>query len=174
MTDLQLSPFLALSLRGALAWLFVHAAYTKLEDRWVFDHQLAGYGLSGPLRQIMVWCLPLTEGLTGCLLLSPWHRVGAASACCLLLLYALAMAWQRWQGRHVDCGCGGSQGLPVSWALVVRNLLLAVGAAVLMLPAAPSELGRLDLAFAVLAVVLCGVLYASIHQVWRGRSSWIH
>jgi hypothetical protein len=92
----------------------------------------------------------------------------------LLLIYALAMGWQQLNGRRVDCGCGGSQSLPVSWGLVLRNLFLACGSFLLLLPASSGELGRLDAVLAAFAVLLCGVLYAAIHQVLRGRTSWIH
>lgn len=174
MTEMRVPPFLVLCLSGALLWLFAHAALTKLTDRAVFAHQLAGYGLAGPVREALVWGVPGAEILVAALLVGPWRQAGALGACALLLVYAGAMGWQRAQGHRVDCGCGGSRSLPVSWALVMRNLLLAAGAGTLLLPASPVEWRLVDNLLAVLAVLLSGVLYAAMHQVFRGRSSWMH
>ena len=174
MTEFSLSPFLSLCLSGSLMWLFVHAAYSKLSDRFLFEHQLAGYGVPQRLLPILAWGLALSEALAGVLLMSPWRAFGAMGVGLLLLIYALAMGWQQLNGRRVDCGCSGSQSLPVSWGLVLRNLFLACGSFLLLLPASSGELGRLDAVLAAFAVLLCGVLYAAIHQVLRGRTSWIH
>jgi hypothetical protein len=84
----------------------------------------------------------------------------------LLLAYAAAMAWHRARGHTLDCGCGG-ESLPVSWALVSRNLVLVSISALALAPANPRSMGLGDFAVVVGAVLLGAVLYAGLNQVLR-------
>ena len=84
----------------------------------------------------------------------------------LLLLYGAVMALHAARGRSVDCGCGGEP-LPVSWALVARNALLALLAGLAALPMAGRSLGAGDFLVVAAALLLATLLHAALHQVGR-------
>lgn len=154
---------------AALAVLLAHAALAKLADPALFGQHLAAYRVPQALVGGLTWLLPLAEAAAALALLSPWRAAGAALAAGLLLAYGGAMAWQRLQGRRLDCGCGGEP-LPLSWVLVLRNALLAM----LLAPvaAAPLRARGLSLAdcFVIAAgLVLATLLWAALHQVLRHR-----
>lgn len=152
-----------------VAWtaaLMLHAASAKAIGLAQFEQHLAAYRVPSALLPPLARALPAAEALTVALLLSPWRGAGAALAALLLIAYALAMAWQRLHGRVVDCGCGGAP-LPVSWALVARNGLLAAVALATALPVADRLLGLADALVIAAAVVLGALLYAAFGQVLR-------
>jgi hypothetical protein len=149
--------------------LFAHAAITKLADVALFEQQLAAYGVPAALLTPLARGLPLLEALAALLLLSPWHAGGAALAASLLLLYGAAMAWHRARGATLDCGCGGEP-LPVSWALVARNVALAALAGLAAAPAAARAMAWPDFLVVVAAVLIGTLLHAALHQVLRHRA----
>lgn len=155
---------------AGLAVLFAHAALAKALDRPLFAQHLAAYGLAGRRLAMAASALPVIEAATAVLLLTPWRATGALLAGGLLLAYAAAMALHRARGRTLDCGCGGAP-LPVSWALVLRNLLLAMLAGVAMLPAAARAMGVADFLVVAAAVVLGSLLYAALNQLLRHRAA---
>ena len=80
---------------------------------------------------------------------------------------------------------GGMQPLPVSWALVARNGVLAAVAAVAAAPVAARPMGYADFAVVAAAVTLATLLYAAFNQLLRHhgglharpslrRTSWTH
>lgn len=169
-----LDPLLVWIAAAALATLLAHAALAKLGDRPLFEQHLAAYGVPLALTPLLAWALPLGEAALAVLLLWPPLRgAGAAGAAALLLAYGAAMAWHRLHGRALDCGCGGEP-LPLSWALVLRNMLLALGAAVAAAPVGPRPLDLGDFAVVAGAVLLGALLYAALHQVLRHRAHLDH
>lgn len=154
---------------ACLATLFAHAAVTKAADALLVEQHLAAYGVPGALLTPAARLLPAAEGAAALLLLTPWRAAGAALAALLLLAYAAAMGWHRLHGRSLDCGCGGEP-LPVSWALVGRNLLLAALALLAAAPMAPRAMAIGDFAVVAAAVLLGTLLYAALHQVLRHRA----
>jgi uncharacterized membrane protein YphA (DoxX/SURF4 family) len=155
---------------AALATLFAQAAVAKFGDPDLFEQHLAAYGVPAPLLGAASRLLPAAEaGAALMLLLTPLRTAGAVLALLLLLAYAAAMGWHRAQGHALDCGCGGEP-LPLSWALVLRNLVLAAGAGVAAAPMTRRALGLGDFAVIVAAVVLGTLLYAALHQVLRHRA----
>ena len=152
------------------AVLLLHAAAAKAGDPALFEQHLAAYGVPQRLLGSAARLLPAAEVLAVIALLSPWRSAGAALAALLLLTYAAAMAWQRLHGRVLDCGCGGAP-LRISWALVVRNLVLAAIASVAAVPAAERGLGLADALVIAAAVVLCTLLYSAFNQVLRQRAA---
>lgn len=109
-----------------IALLMLRAALHKVLDPLRFEGVLADYGLAP------AWTIPWLRRLVpaaelvaaGALAWPAGAMAGAWLAGGLLLLYAGAMAAARLGGRHqIDCGCGGPP-LPLSWALVARNLVL--------------------------------------------------
>ncbi len=118
---------------------------------------------------VLAWLLPITEIMVALLLLTPWRALGAVGAASLLLLYAAAMAWHRAQGHALDCGCGGDP-LPLSWALVIRNTLLAMLALAAAAPMATRSLAIADFFVIAAALVLGTLLHAALHQMLRHRA----
>jgi hypothetical protein len=152
--------------RACLATLFAHAAVAKWSDVALFEQHLAAYRVNSGLVPVLRVALPLTEATTAALLLSPWRAVGAGLATALLLAYAFTMSWHLARGRVLDCGCGGEP-LPVSWALVVRNAVLAGLALLAAAPASARAMGLADYMVVVASVLLATLLYAALHQVLR-------
>jgi hypothetical protein len=152
-----------------VAWtaaLLLHAAAAKAGDLALFEQHLTAYRVPPSLAWPMARALPAVEAVAVVLLLSPWRGAGALLAALLLLGYAAAMAWQRLQGRVLDCGCGGAP-LPVSWALVARNGVLAAVALASAAPMVDRSLGMADGLVVAAAVVLGALLYAAFNQVLR-------
>jgi hypothetical protein len=164
--DLFLAPLLVWIPTAWLAALFAHAAIHKLLDRTQFLQHLAAYRVA-PRWQITAQLgLPLAELATAALLLSPWRALGCAGAVLLLTAYGVAMAVHLRAGRRLDCGCGGAP-LPLHWALVLRNLGLALLAVLASLTPIPRGVGWADLAVTTAALVLGCLLWAAFHQVLR-------
>lgn len=166
MTESPLDPLLVWVAAAWLAALMLHAGQGKALDRARWLQHLAAYRVREAALAPLAVLLPTLELLCGALLLSPWRALGAGLAAALLLLYAGAMAWHLAAGRRPDCGCGG-QPLALSWALVWRNLALAV----LCLPAAAAVQARAltlgDMALLLAAVLLAAVLWSAFHQLLR-------
>jgi hypothetical protein len=163
---LPLDPLAALLACGALVIVFVHAAWAKLADRSLFEQHLAAYGVPDAALPVLVWALPLAEAAAALGLVTPWRGAAALLGAALLALYAAAMAWHRAHGHRLDCGCGGAP-LPLSWALVLRNLGLIGVAALAAAPVAGRELGALDLGTALAGLLLATLLYTAVHQLLR-------
>lgn len=161
-----IDPLMAWIAAAAIAALFAHAALTKFAGLALLEQHLAAYRVPYRLLGGLSRALPAAELLAALMLLSPLRVAGALLAAVLLLAYAAAMGWQRAHGRRLDCGCGGPP-LPVSWALVARNAVLAATAALAALPVAERALSPAEF-FVVAAAVLMGtVLYAAFNQVLR-------
>jgi hypothetical protein len=153
----------------ATAWLAVlmlHAAQSKARDRLLLVQHLSAYRVPDAWLTPLSVLVPLSELLCGVGLLSPWRTWGAVACAAMLVLYAGAMAWHLRAGRQLDCGCGGEP-LPLSWALVVRNLLLALLCWPASWPMAARELRWVDQAVILGAVILGALLWAVFHQVLR-------
>lgn len=172
MTDagLAIDPLLLLIAAGWTAALLLHAAVAKLADRGLFHQHLAAYGVPEALQPALVWALPLAEGAAALGLVTPWRPVAALGGAALLMVYGAAMAWHLARGRVLDCGCGGAP-LPLSWALVVRNAVLAGIAAAAALPSTGRAVGAADFAVAAAALLLGALLLAAFSQVLRTASA---
>lgn len=166
---MTLDPLLVWIAVACTATLFAHGGIAKLGDRALFEQHLAAYGVPPALTGALAWLLPLAEAGAALALLTPWRAAGAVLAAALLLLYAAAMAWHRQQGHALDCGCGGEP-LPLSWALVLRNLVLAALALAAAAPMAARALGLADFLVIAAALVLGTLLHAALHQMLRHRA----
>ncbi|EHR73368.1 Methylamine utilization protein MauE [Burkholderiales bacterium JOSHI_001] len=166
---IELDPLLVWMAAAALATLFAHAALDKARDLALTEQHVAAYGVPFQISAAFARALPAVEALAALLLMTPWRAAGAVLAAALLLAYAAAMAWHRLHGRSLDCGCGGEP-LPVSWALVVRNGLLAALAGVAGAAMAPRAMGLGDFFVVVAALLMATLLYAALHQVLRHRA----
>lgn len=167
MTDaLALDPLAVWIAAAWLAMLMLHAGLAKTLDRPLFVQHLAAYRVPDAALAPLGLALPALELLCGALLLSPWRPAGALAAAALLLLYAGTMAWHRAAGRALDCGCGGPP-LPLSWALVLRNVALALLCLPAGAPMSQRSAGWADLAVVLAAVLLGALMWALCHQVLR-------
>lgn len=148
-----MDPALILSLRAALAVLLAAASLHKLRDPVRFRAVLAAYDLVSPRT---VTTLAAAIGPLEALLalgVAAGSRAAAVATAALVLTYATAIEANVRRGRRdIDCGCTGAAArVPLSRALVVRNLGLAAAALLLLLPAAPRELTWLDVATVITA-----------------------
>ena len=121
------------------------------------------------------------RAVAGCelLLAVAWltgHATAAAPLTALLLaVYALAMALNLLRGRvYIGCGCslGGSPAsdTPLSWWLVMRNLLLSGLALLGAVPTTGRTLVTHDRLTVVLATLACIILFAGASQLLKNRA----
>lgn len=164
-------PVLILLPSAFFALLFGVGASHKLLAWRLFQQQVADYRvLPRALATPAAALLPVAEALAALGWLSDAGRPAAALLSALLLaLYGAAMAWNLRRGRDsIDCGCGGADGGQViRWALVGRNLLLAMLAWPMALaPAAVRAPGWIDwLSIDAGALVLMG-MYLIANQIF--------
>ena len=151
---------------GVLALVFARSAAHKLAEFAFFSATLGEYRLVpalfvGPAAI----ALTVTEVLAIVLLIIPDTRpAGAALALLLLSLYATAMSINLRRGRFkIDCGCGGP-GQVISWALVLRNLVLALAAGFVAKNAAAFDAMPAGTLVAFAGVLLCWLLLAIFDQ----------
>jgi hypothetical protein len=151
-----------------LAFIFLRAAWHKVADTPRFIAQLGAYRLlPGPILPLLAALFILLEVYLAATLPLPGWRSSALLAAALLCVYALAMGINLARDRHdLDCGCGGPAGdaQAISWALVVRNGLLATLALIAALPVARRTWSALDVGTALLAGVAACLLYSGIEQ----------
>lgn len=108
--------------------VFTQTASAKLRSTQLFAGVLANYRLlPGFLIAPAALLLPFAEWMVGFGLMLDHASLFAPVAMALLLLFAVAMGINIARGRReIDCGCGRSDlRQPLSWLLVVRNVLLA-------------------------------------------------
>lgn len=157
---------------GVLALVFARSSAHKLAEFSFFSATLGEYRLLpalfvGPVAMT----LTIAEVVAIALLLFPDTRtVGAGAAMFLLALYAVAMAINLQRGRfRIDCGCGGP-GQMISWALVIRNLLLAGVASFVALNTATLDSIPAGTLVVFAGVLLCWLLLAICDQIIGNRS----
>ncbi|MEQ8493000.1 MAG: MauE/DoxX family redox-associated membrane protein, partial [Gammaproteobacteria bacterium] len=145
---MTLDPVLQLTALAALALVFASAAWHKLRDLLAFELALEAYALlPGWLLRPFARALPLAELTAVALLLfAPTRGAGSVLALALLALVTGAVALNLLRGRtDVGCGCGGIEDeQTLSWALVARNLLLALLGATGLAATTPRALLWLD------------------------------
>ena len=167
---ISLDPLLSMILAACLALVLAPAAWHKLRNRELFAAQLQAYQILPRRLLALGHALAPLEAAAAIALLSGARMAGAAMAGSLLLLYACAMALNLLRGRMLDCGCGGAP-QPLSWGLVVRNLVLVLMALAAAAPQDARELTMEDALLCGLAVPAWLVLLAALNQVLRqGRS----
>jgi peroxiredoxin len=133
--------------RVLLALVLIGAGAAKLGDRAGTAEAMLAFGVPARLVPSLVWLLPAAELLIGVALIpaaTAWW--GAAGALALFILFLGAIGWNLARGRHPDCRCFGQLGsAPIGWKLVVRNLLLAgLAGLILTQPVPPLSLGWLS------------------------------
>ena len=177
----MLDPAIGAVLVGCYVMLLVGAASHKLRDLRQFAEIFAGYGVVPVLhRWRLSWLVPVFELLLALGLLLPvWRRVAAAAAAALLLGYATAILINLRAGRHlVACGCGGAdERRPIAAWMVWRNLLLAFGLGVAMLPWETRPLEWTDALTLACGVTSLALLYSCaerlLGELSRGQDAGI-
>lgn len=152
-----------------MAVLFAHAAWHKLAQGPQFQSTLQAYHLL-PAALVAPASLLLAglEALVPLGLMWPATRPVAMMLAALLLSgYGLAIAVNLLRGReHIDCGCG-DETQTLSWALVVRNGLLAALAASCAVPASVRAMEGADIVTALLASLGFYGLYRVAEELIR-------
>lgn len=169
----MIDPVISLVIAASLSVILFTAAQHKFSDHLRFQAQLDAYGLlPAALLPVMARLLPWMEALIFVTLLLPSSRSTAAvMAAALFAVYAAAMAVNLLRGRHdIDCGCGGAP-QALSWWLVLRNLVLAGFALVLVLPVAGRPPGWGDLVPFLLLTLLLAMLYQAVGQLVSNQSA---
>ena len=157
---------------GALALVLFAAAWHKVTQAEVFAAALQAYELV-PVGAVLAVgrALPLVEAAIGIGMLVPLTRqpalIGFAA---LMLLYAGAMGVNLLRGRRqIDCGCGG-ESHPLSWALVLRNAVLAALALAVSGPTSQRGFEWLDGMTLVAGVLAFYGLYLLFDELLRHAS----
>ncbi len=157
---------------GALALVMFAAAWHKFSGPDAFAAALAAYRLL-PQQTVNVVArtLAFLEVLIGACILFPATRTPALIVLAtLVLLYATAIGCNLVRGRHdIDCGCGG-ENHPLSWGLVLRNLVLAAAALIASRPAVERSMDWTDALTLVLGVLAFYALYVMADQLLRQAS----
>jgi peroxiredoxin/uncharacterized membrane protein YphA (DoxX/SURF4 family) len=113
--------------RLLLAAVFVVAGLAKLADLAGSRQALRDFGVPAVLATPLGILLPLGE-LTVALALLPLITAwwGALGALVLLLLFVVGIGYNLARGRRPDCHCFGQlHSAPAGWPTLIRNLLLA-------------------------------------------------
>jgi hypothetical protein len=157
---------------GALALVLFTAAWHKLSEPDSFSGALAGYRILPQWAVIPVArVLPVVEAVLGVGILLPiTRRFALPVLAVLVVVYALAIAVNLGRGRrNIDCGCGGERH-PVSWGLVVRNLVLATAAILASRPIRDRTVDWFDTTTLVLGVLAFYGLYLMADELLRQAS----
>lgn len=169
---LAADPVIVGTLIGALALVMFAAAWHKFSEPDTFSGALAAYQLL-PQQAITVVAraLPVLEALIGAGILLPATRAPALIALtALVLLYAAAMGVNLVRGRRdIDCGCGG-ESHPLSWGLVLRNLVLAAAALIASRPTLERSMDWIDALTLVLGVLAFYAFYLMADELLRQAS----
>jgi hypothetical protein len=157
---------------GALALVMFAAAWHKISDADAFAGALAAYRLLPPQAvPLVARALPAAEVLVGVCVLVPATRAWALLALAgLVASYALAIGINLGRGRHdIDCGCGG-ESHPLSWGLVLRNLVLAAAALIASRPTVERSMDWIDALTLVLGVLAFYAFYLMADELLRQAS----
>jgi thiol-disulfide isomerase/thioredoxin len=125
---------LLLLLRIGLAGVMALAGFAKLADLSGSRKAFKGFGLKGPLAKFGPVALSLIEiSIAAALLFTQFAWYGASAALTLLIVFIAQMGYQLAKGNAPDCHCFGQvYSAPVSPISVIRNLVFAIPAAVLL------------------------------------------
>lgn len=169
---MSVDPVIVMIARFGVAWLFLAAALHKVRDSGDFRAVLAIYDVVpdrvvGAVAKLIiaVECVIAAGALAQ-------YRPAYAGAAFVLFCYAGAIGVNLLRGRRfIDCGCGGAA-QPLSAGLVVRNIVLSVGAFIALLPTLPRPLGWLDVLSVVAGGAVLGALYAATNQLLAARAQF--
>ena len=134
MDKLVLRPYQAFVIRLVLGGVFVWAGTAKLVQIPSFVETVAAFAIlpadwAAPFALSVIWIELIAGGL---LLLDIWPRSNALVVLGLLVMFSTALGINMYRGNDVTCGCfGGGGEASLAWSLL-RDVLLAGGATVLL------------------------------------------
>src|SRR6266403_2794488 len=125
---------LLLFARLLLCAVFLVAGLAKLADLSVSRQAMRDFGVPNKLADFFGLLLPLTEIAVAVALVVPltswWGAIGALA---LLLLFVVGIGYNLAHGRTPDCHCFGQlHSAPAGWSTLIRNLVLAALAGVVV------------------------------------------
>ena len=122
-------------LRIALGGIFIYSSLDKIQNPHLFGAAVRSYELL-PLAVTNLFGLFVAWGelLAGIMLLLGVRTRSAAGAIFILLvMFTVAIITTLIRGIAIDCGCFSNEGgSTTSYTLVIRNLFLMAGAAIVM------------------------------------------
>ncbi len=133
--------------RMLLAAVFLIAGLAKLADLAGSQQAMRDFGVPARLANPFGVLLPLAELVTAVAMLLPlsawWGGLGALL---LLLLFVVGIGYNLARGRQPECHCFGQlHSAPAGWPTLIRNLVLAAIAAVVVgFGRSTPQLGVLD------------------------------
>lgn len=165
----MLDPAIGLTVAGCFALLFASAALHKLRDVAHFMEALRAYRLLPETAvRLTGVALPVLElAIAIALLLAAARNAAALMGVALLLGYAAAIGVNLARGRRdLACGCGGAQDArPIAPWMVVRNLLLGLVLACVLVPWKPRTLLATDALTVAAGLAVAALLYASLDRL---------
>ncbi len=172
---MALDPMLTQVLSLALGALFSVGAAHKLRDFSLFHATLKAYRLlPDALVRVAAGLVILAEIATATLLVLGPVEIGALLAMGLLIVYGTAIGMNLVRGRtQIDCGCHFGRGSgQISPALVARNGVLCIFAALLLLPVSARSWTWLDSAACLFGLLAAVGLYLTTETLIRNAQFW--
>ena len=162
-------------LRMALSAVFGVAGVTKLLDPSGTREAVKNFGSPEPLAPALSIALPIVElAIAAGLLFASTARSSALAALLILMLFVVAISVNLARGQTHDCHCFGQlYSRPLGWPTLARNVVFALGAAVVLWraestpgPSIPATLARLS---SMQSVLLIGAVAAVVD----GRAGFV-
>ncbi|MGK9165133.1 hypothetical protein KXR53_02490 [Inquilinus limosus] len=167
----MIDPLLQLTSALLLALVFGAAAASKLRHLETFEGVVQNYQiLPHRLARPVAYALPVVEAALTVAVLVPATRAEAAMAALLMLAaFAAAVAVNVRRGRTaIDCGCfSDTLRQPISWWIVLRNLVLMTASLPCLIPATGRALGTGDLMLAALGAAALFILSLAVGLVTK-------
>jgi peroxiredoxin/uncharacterized membrane protein YphA (DoxX/SURF4 family) len=156
-----------LIVKAFLGILFLASSTFKWLKLSLFQKTLREFGVPYKIIPGLVIFFPLAETVIGAGLLfitpSLWFGLAAVF---LLLLFIAAITVNILKGRRPACNCFGQfSAKPISWWIILRNLILATGALLITLYSGPGELSLVTLIAdlpKVQILIFIGILIAAL------------
>lgn len=170
---IALDPTIELAVRLSIGMLFTGSLVHKLRDPAAFADTIQAYLRGAPFNGASAgWAaaamvVAMEIGLVAISLITGPAALAGGLAAALLSFYAVAMGANIARGNVLlDCGCAwAAERQPVSGALVVRNIVLAVVAGLLLLPGSPRAATPFDIVNAVILTGLLMLTYVVCNQL---------
>ena len=178
----MIDPLIVRAVSLALGLLLLGAAWHKLASARQFAAVVEDYRLlPRPLAPLVARTFPALEILLGLGWISGFAISMVAPATAVMFgVYTAAIAINILRGRvHISCGCGlgsaATENQPLSWALVLRNLLLIAISLLPLSPVVDRSLGLLDRMTLTSVLLAAGVIYLAASQLLQNQAgirSW--
>lgn len=154
---------------GSLALLFASASWHKWRALRDFESVLLAYRLvPAPAAPVLMVVVPALElGIAAGLLVGALRHGATFAGIALLLAYAIAIGINLGRDRRdLDCGCGARRDRrPIAPWMVVRNVLLALGLSLVLVPADPRPFEATDVLTVGGGIAILALVYVALDQL---------